>query len=94
LPEDLSAVTIIVYRILAPISCRCSGHPVGFICQQMLANSFSYQPMQRETEQGTACKLVCDFCVAQYLSVPDDSEERQQWLAKIVRAAVDEKKLV
>lgn len=82
------------FMVRGPV-CAVSWQPVSFVRQQMLVNSFSYLPVEWESEQGTVWKLISDFRLAQYLRVPNDPDgsERKSRLAKTVRAAVDEKQL-
>ncbi len=76
--------------------CAFPWQPVSFVRQQMLTNSFSYLPIQWETEQGAGWKLVSDFHLASYLRVPDDlrGKKRKERLAKTVREAVSTGELV
>ncbi len=76
--------------------CALPWQPVSFVRQQMLANSFTYLPMQLEAEQGTVWKLVCDFRLAHYLRASADAGgiSRKRRLAKTVREAVEEEGLV
>jgi hypothetical protein len=79
------------FMVRGPI-CALPWQPISFVRQQMLANSFSYLPMQWETEQGAVWKLVSDFHVARYLRLPGNVSggERKRRLAKTVKDATDE----
>jgi CBS domain-containing protein len=89
------ATTIGDFMVRGPI-CALPWQPVSFVRQQMLANSFSYLPMQWETKQGIDWKLVSDFHVARYLRIPDNpgGNERKRRLAKTVQDAVGKGSLV
>ena len=85
------ATTIADFMVRGPI-CALPWQPISFVRQQMLANSFSYLPMQWEMEQGTTWKLVSDFHIARFLRTPGNpgSKERKRRLAKTVQDAADE----
>jgi hypothetical protein len=83
------------FMVRGPI-CALPWQPISFVRQQMLANSFSYLPMQWQTEHRTTWKLVSDFHVARYLRLSGNpsGNERKRRLAKTVQNAVDEGLLV
>jgi len=89
------ATTIGDFMVRGPV-CALPWQPISFVRQQMLANSFSYLPMQWETQQGTGWKLVSDFHVARYLRIPDNpgSNERKRRLARTVQDAANAGTLV
>ncbi len=83
------------FMVRGPI-CALPWQPVSFVRQQMLANSFSYLPMQWETGNGTTWKLVSDFHIARYLRLPGkvSGSERKRRLAQTVQHAVNGGSLV
>lgn len=89
------ATTIGDLMVRGPI-CALPWQPISFVRQQMLANSFSYLPMQWDSGEGIAWRLVSDFHIARYLRFSHNpgGAERKRRLAKTVRDAADEGSLV
>ena len=85
------AINISDFMVRDPV-CALPWQPISFIRQQMLANSFTYLPVLRETKEGPRWKVVSDFDLAQYLRVLNDTDgtERKRRLAVILETAVDE----
>lgn len=73
------------YMVREPV-CAQLWHPVSFIRQRMLTNSFSYLPVKNMT--GKWC-LVSDLQIAQYLQ-GGSNKERQRRLAKTLEEALKE----
>lgn len=80
LREHLDDSTVGDYMVRNPI-CAEMWHPISFIRQQMLANSFSFLPVKRDGEWF----LVSDLEIATYLR--NRTSERNQRLAKTLAAS-------
>ena len=63
--------------------CAETWQPVGFIRQQMLANSYSCLPMQK----GKQWYLISDAAIAIYLGARRDGRERRKLLASTLEEA-------
>ena len=54
--------------------CAEMWHPISFIRQNMLANSFTYLPVQNEKKEW---RLVSDMQIAAYLAVQDNERKKR-----------------
>jgi len=79
------------YMVRDP-TCALAGHPLSFVRQVMLANSYSYLPVYLAIAGKESWYLISDFAVAQYLR-PSTQKERNRRLATTVREAIDNKGL-
>lgn len=79
------------YMVRDP-TCALASHPLSFIRQVMLANSYSYLPVYLTIAGKESWYLISDFAVAQYLR-PSTQGERNRRLATTVREAIDNKGL-
>jgi hypothetical protein len=73
--------------------CAYLWQPLSLVRQQMLANSFTYLPIQDNTFEPYVWKLIADYEVAKYLHSANNIKERNALLAKRVQDAVTEGKL-
>jgi hypothetical protein len=58
--------------------CASPWHPVSFVRQTMLANSFSYLPMRLSSDPEPAWRLISDVRLAAYLRTPDGQPVRSR----------------
>jgi hypothetical protein len=59
-------------------ACACMWHPLSFIRQTLLANSFSYLPVNNGTEAEPDWKLISDCALAGFLRAGGDSERKKR----------------
>ena len=59
------------YMVRMPVS-ACTWHPLSFIRQTMLANSFSYLPVNNGTETEPDLRLISDCHLAAFLRTGKD----------------------
>jgi hypothetical protein len=68
--------------------------PLSFIRQQMLANSYSYLPVVRSSDDepipSEEWKIVSDVSIAQFLGPQRSGEDRIKRLSKTLQEAIDE----
>jgi hypothetical protein len=78
-------------------ACAELWEPVGFIRQQMLANSYSYLPVFEDNEQredGEGWSIVSDIAIAEYLGAERDEALRNRRLAMTLKEACKEALIV
>ncbi len=75
------------YMVREPV-CASLWQPISFVRQQMLANSFSYLPVQLTETQSGDWHLIGDYHVAKYLRSAKSNNERNKRLAKTVNDAI------
>lgn len=84
MPEpNMNKPTISDFMVRNPV-CAEIWHPLSFIRQNMLANSFSYLPVEVEESKW---KLVSDLEVSKYLRKEVDGDKRRDKLAKTLDEA-------
>ena len=68
--------------------CVEAWHPLGFIRQMMLENSFSFMPFRRLPEGQRAWSLVSDLEMVRYLRSGQNRKDRVSLLAQPLKEAV------
>lgn len=84
-----SMSTVGDYAVHHPV-CAATWHPVSFVRQTMLANSFSYLPIDVGEATAPTWKLVSDLALASYLRKPGSPTTKtrlQKTLGELVTAA-------
>ena len=77
------------YAVLHPI-CASAWHPVRFVRQTMLANSFSFLPINVGTDSAPDWQLISDVALASYIrkpGTPPVKDRLQQPVGDVIRAA-------
>ena len=72
------------FMVRNPI-CAELWHPISFIRQALLANSFSFLPVRRDTKWH----LISDLQIATYLGAAAAGHERRQLLATKLEAGAN-----
>ena len=85
LMASLSKVTHFMVR--APVTAE-PWHPVSFVRQQMLENSFSYLPIEIDIQGKPSWRLISEQAVARYLRAAASNKERKDRLYKAVSKAI------
>lgn len=75
------------YMVREP-ACASLWHPISFVRQQMLANSFSYLPVLLTTEGRQTWHLISDYAVAKYLRTAESNTQRNSFLAKTMEESI------
>ncbi len=81
------------FMVKSPV-CACLWHPISFIRQTLLLNSFTYLPVEVNGDKDHPWQLVSDCLLAQYLRRDVDAETRHRRLAKSLSEAIEEKGIV
>ena len=68
-------------------ACACMWHPLSFIRQTMLANSFSYLPVNNGTETEPDWRLISDCSLARFLRTCKEADRKNR-LAETLQQAV------
>ncbi len=82
LRRNIEMPTVGDFMVRNPI-CAELWHPISFIRQALLANSFSFLPVRRDTKWH----LISDLQIATYLGAAAAGHERRQLLATKLEAA-------
>ena len=80
------------YMVRSPVTAEL-WHPLSFVRQTMIENSFSHLPVYTGGGEGAGWKLVSDHCLALYLNSGSRSE-RQRRMAQSLEHARDEDDLI
>lgn len=75
------------FMVRAPV-CASKWQPLSFIRQTMLANSFSFLPVEIADGSTKHWMLVSDYAVASYLCAASDKKERERRLCETLGNAV------
>lgn len=75
------------FMVRAPVTAE-PWHPVSFVRQQMLENSFSYLPIAIDIQGKRSWRLVSEQAVARYLRAATSNNERKDRLFKAVSKAI------
>lgn len=86
MPQDPTFGTVMVR---GPVTAS-PWHPVSFIRQSMLANSFSYLPVRMNDETNTEWRVVSDISIARYLHEADNHAARGERLRTSLESAVEQ----
>jgi hypothetical protein len=78
------------YMVRNPV-CAELWQPLSFIRQTMLANSFSYLPVQINNDGKSQWKLVSDTILAKYLNRASSKTNRRVRLIQSLQEAVEKK---
>lgn len=86
------ADTVGDYMVRGPV-CAAPWHPLSFIRQTLLINSFSYLPVlfgdgDTEQEHDRGWKLLSDLAIARYLRRATSEEDRRRRLARSLKDAI------
>ena len=73
------------YMVRMP-TCACMWHPLSFIRQTLLANSFSYLPVNNGTETDPDWRLISDCSLAYFLRAGEDSDRNKRLVMTLEEA--------